>query len=119
MDPSLRRDITAHPAHARRIVQSVMKRQLSLSLWISAVFVVLLFAVPMINKLAPELANTPVFGFTASWLFLAVLFYPITWILSYIFINRSDKIEAEIAVSLDRELTQLHKEASELESPRA
>jgi hypothetical protein len=42
----------------------------------------------------PEIAATPVFGFTATWLFLGVLIYPITVALSFYFVAASNKIEA-------------------------
>ena len=37
-------------------------------------------------------------GFSLTWLTLGVLFYPITWVLSKIFIDSSNKIEEELAV---------------------
>ena len=43
------------------------------------------------------MANTLVAGFPASWLFLGVLFFPITWLLSAYFIRESDRIEAACA----------------------
>lgn len=103
MDTPLEHDTHAHPNHQRRLAQAVMHRQMSLSLKIAAIFLVMLFGLPLINYLLPELANTPVFGFTATWLFLAVLFYPITWILSWWFIQKSNDIEADIAATMRHE----------------
>lgn len=80
-----------------------MRRQMALSLKIAAIFLVMLFGLPLINYFLPELANTPVLGFTATWLFLAVLFYPITWLLSWWFIRQSNDIEADIAANLRHE----------------
>ncbi len=76
-----------------RLAHLVMRRQAALSLRVAAVFVVLVFGLPLVNYLLPSLANTPVMGFTATWLFLGVLFFPITWLLSAYFIKQSDKIE--------------------------
>jgi uncharacterized membrane protein (DUF485 family) len=36
---------------------------------------------------------TRVAGFTLSWLILGVLFFPFVWIISYIFIKRSLRLE--------------------------
>lgn len=80
-----------------RLAHHVMRRQAALSASVAAVFLILVFGLPMVNYLFPEAANAPVFGFPANWLFLGVLFYPITWLLSAVFIRRSDQIEAECA----------------------
>ena len=78
-----------------RLADRIMRRQAGLSLRVATVFLVLLLGLPLVNAQWPELANTSVGGFTATWLFLAVLFYPITVALSFYFVNKSDKIEAE------------------------
>ncbi len=78
-----------------RLAHHVMKRQAALSIRVSAVFLVILFGLPLVNLYAPSLASKSVLGFTATWLFLAVLFYPVTWALSWFFIRESDRIEAE------------------------
>ncbi len=90
------------PSHQRRLAQAVMRRQLTLSLRVAAVFVVILLGLPLVNYFIPGLANLRMGGFTLTWLFLAVLFYPVTWILSWVFIRRSDEIEGEIARSMRR-----------------
>jgi uncharacterized membrane protein (DUF485 family) len=85
------------PAERESLLHTVMARQASLSLKVAAVFVAILIGLPLVNWLAPELANKQVFGFSLTWLVLGVLFYPITWVLSKVFIDGSDKIEAELA----------------------
>ena len=103
MDPRVEHDLQTHPLHQRKLAQAVMRRQVSLSIKVAAVFLVMLFGLPLVNYYMPELANTPIFGFTATWLFLAVLFYPITWLLSWWFIKQSNFIEADIAATLRHE----------------
>jgi uncharacterized membrane protein (DUF485 family) len=78
--------------HAR-LAHAVMQRQAALSLRVAAIFILLVFGLPLVNYFLPDLANTPVLGFTATWLFLGVLFFPITWFLSAYFIKQSDRIE--------------------------
>ena len=110
MDPRLEHDIHAHPGHQRRLAQAVMRRQVTLSIKVAAVFLVMLFGLPLVNYFMPELANAPMFGFTATWFFLAILFYPITWFLSWWFIRQSNEIEADIAANMRHEnATPLHK----------
>src|ERR1044071_5893019 len=75
------------------LARAVMKRQAALGLRVGAIFIVLVFGLPLVNFYLPGLANTPVLGFTATWFFLGILFFPITWLLSAYFIRQSDRIE--------------------------
>ncbi len=77
-----------------RLARALMRKQGALSLKVAAVFLGLVLGVPLVNYLAPEAANVPVFGFTATWLFLGVMIYPITVLLSFYFVARSNRIEA-------------------------
>lgn len=81
----------------QRLAHIVMRRQAKLSIQVAMLFLVLLFGLPLVNFYAPELAQTPILGIPASWLFLGVLFYPITWLLSFYFVHHSDGIEGECA----------------------
>lgn len=84
------------PAVQTALIRTVMGRQAALSLRVAAVFLVLIFGLPIINWLLPDLARMRVGGFTLSWLFLGVLFYPLTWLLSGYFVRASDRIESEL-----------------------
>jgi hypothetical protein len=77
------------------LADSIMHRQAALSRKVAAVFLIILLGLPLVNLRYPEQANAPVAGFTLTWLFLGVLFYPITWVLSWYFIRESDRIEAK------------------------
>ena len=77
------------------LAHRVMRRQGALSLRVAAVFAVLVLGLPLVNAYWPDLANAEVGGFTVTWLFLGVLFYPITVALAFYFVRKSDKIEAE------------------------
>jgi uncharacterized membrane protein (DUF485 family) len=82
-------------ADHERLARAVMKRQAALSLQVAAIFVIILLGLPLVNGIRPDLANKLVGGFTASWLFLGVLFFPITCLLAVYFVRQSDRIEAE------------------------
>lgn len=103
MDPHVRHDVDLHPSHQRRLAAAVMRRQVSLSIRVAAVFLIMLLGLPLVNYFLPDLANAPFMGFTLTWFFLAILFYPITWLLSWWFIRQSNRIEAEIAATMHHE----------------
>ncbi len=72
-----------------------MRRQLSLSIACAATFLVALLGLPLLNYFAPAFMATRVAGFTLSWLIVGVLFFPFVWIISFVFIRRSLKLEAD------------------------
>lgn len=93
-----RQDIHSLPAEEQaRLAHTVMRRQAALSVRVAIVFLALVFGLPLVNYCLPELANRPVLGFTTTWLFLGVLFFPITWLLSAYFVRQSNRIEAGFA----------------------
>lgn len=90
-------------ATAARLAQIVIRRQAALSIRVAAVFMIIIFGLPLVNWLQPQIASRNVGGFTLTWLILGVLFYPITWLLSGYFIRASDRIEAECAAEMRAE----------------
>lgn len=98
--------------HAR-LAHLVMQKQAKLSLRVAIIFLVMVLGLPLFNYFLPALANTQVLGFTATWLFLGVLFFPITWILSAYFIRESNQIEdacQDWRTVLDNEANRLKEE---------
>lgn len=81
---------------ASELSKKMMKRQLRLSLAVAFVFVVVLVGLPLLNLYRPQLAKTDVGGFSLTWLILGVLFYPLTWLLSTLFVKGSERIEEKI-----------------------
>ncbi len=80
-----------------RLARVLMRRQGGLSLRVAAVFLILVLGVPLVNRFLPELAGTSILGFTATWLFLGVLIYPITIGLAFYFVAASNTIEVDCA----------------------
>jgi uncharacterized membrane protein (DUF485 family) len=80
-----------------RFVSRLMRRQASLAISVAAVFVLILLGLPLANALWPEAMASKVLGFNFTWLLLAVLFYPITWALSWVFVSRTEQIEREFS----------------------
>lgn len=81
----------------KELLRRIMRRQARLSLRVAAVFIVLLVLLPIANLMLPDAFGTNIGGFTFTWLFLGVLFYPITWLLSRYFVKESERLESAIA----------------------
>jgi uncharacterized membrane protein (DUF485 family) len=79
------------------LLRTIMRRQARLSVGVAAVFLLLVLGLPLANQYAAALAQAPVAGFSATWLLLGLLFYPITWLLSAYFVRASEEVERETA----------------------
>ncbi len=88
-------------ADTARITRQIMRRQAGLSVRVASVFLVLILGLPLVNRYAPAIAQARIWGFPASWLFLGLLFYPVTVALSVYFVRASDRIEAECRTYFD------------------
>ena len=73
-----------------------MRRQAALGIRGAVAFLLVILGLPLVNWLLPNVANARVGGFTLSWLFLGVLFHPLTWVLSGWFVRASDTLENQI-----------------------
>jgi len=94
--------------HSEEFLRSLMRRQLRLSLVCAATFLVALLALPLANYFFPDVMAQRVFGFTLTWFILGVLFFPLVWIIAWIFIKRS--IALEDAEVREVELAELEEE---------
>lgn len=81
--------------HSEEYLHKLMTSQLILSMKMFAVFVIILLGLPLANYLAPSVMNVRVLGFTLSWLFLGVLFYPLTWVIAWLYVKKSIAFEDE------------------------
>jgi uncharacterized membrane protein (DUF485 family) len=79
--------------HSEEFLRLLMSRQLSLSITCAAAFLVALLGLPLLNYYFPDLMATRVAGFTLTWLILGVLFFPLVWIIAWVFIKRSIVLE--------------------------
>jgi uncharacterized membrane protein (DUF485 family) len=89
--------------HSESFLHLLMRRQLRLSSFCAAAFMVVLLGLPLVNYFAPALMATRVAGFTLSWLILGVLFFPAVWIISWTFIRRSIALEEEEVAQVQRD----------------
>ena len=88
--------------HSEAFLQTLMHRQLKLSIACAATFLIALLGMPLLNYYAPALMATRVAGFTLSWLILGVLFFPFVWIISWRFIRQSIALEQDEVKSIKR-----------------
>ncbi len=79
--------------HSEEFLRLLMKRQLRLSLLCAASFLVVLLGLPLANYLFPGIMAREVFGFTLSWLVLGIGFFPAVWVIAFVFIRRSIRLE--------------------------
>src|SRR5947208_2998517 len=79
--------------HSDRFLHELMRKQLRLSLGCAATFLVVLLGLPLANYFFPELMATRVFGFTLTWLVLGLGFFPVVWVIAWVFIRKSIALE--------------------------
>jgi uncharacterized membrane protein (DUF485 family) len=79
--------------HSEEFLQTLMSRQLRLSISCAAAFLLVLLGLPLANYFLPELMAKRIAGFTVSWFVLGLLFFPFIWIISWMFIKKSILLE--------------------------
>ena len=88
-------EVAEQTTYGEVVLGDLIRRQLTLSLSVAGVFLLLLFGLPLFNLLFPELGALPILGLPLSWLLLAVLIYPVLWVLAYYYVTTSRKFEDE------------------------
>src|SRR5437588_8657664 len=84
--------------HSEPFLHQLMRRQLRLSIACASTFLIALLGLPLANYFFPELMAARVFGFTLTWFILGVLFFPLVWVIAWVFIKRSIALEnSEVA----------------------
>lgn len=104
--PPERKNTHEDRVHSEEFLDTLMRRQLKLSIACAGAFLVVLLGLPLANYYAPELMATRVFGFTLTWLVLGVLFFPAVWAISWVFIRRSIWLEEDEVKSVQEQKKQ-------------
>ena len=81
--------------HSEEFLHALMRKQLKLSIACALAFMVVLLGLPLANYFAPELMARRILGFTLTWFFLGIGFFPAVWCISFYFIRRSIALEDE------------------------
>lgn len=93
--------------HSDEFLHTLMRRQLRLSITCAAAFLLALFGLPLLNYFFPELMARRVFGFTLSWFLLGIGFFPVVWLIAWVFIRRSKALEeAEVKEVTERKVSE-------------
>ena len=93
--------------HSSAFLHGLMARQLRLAILCAAAFLIFLLGLPVCNFFLPEVMSQKVFGFPLNWLFLGILFFPLVWTISFIFIRRSMALERTEVDNAKREAARL------------
>ena len=93
-DQSLQ-EVAEQTPYGEILLQDLIRRQLTLAISVAAVFLVVLFGLPLMNLLFPELMRVHVLGLPLAWLVLAALMYPFIWALALYYVATSKKYDDE------------------------
>ena len=88
-------EVAEQTPYGEILLEDLIRRQRRLAMSVAAAFLVILFGLPLMNLLFPELVQMRVLGLPMSWLALAVLVYPIVWTLAVYYVVTSRKYEDE------------------------
>lgn len=79
---------------------SLLREQLFLALRILALLAVTVGSLPLLFRLAPDLADRTPLGLPLAWLLLGVLVYPWLVLLGWRFVRRAERNERDFALLL-------------------
>lgn len=71
----------------------MQRRQLRLSLVLAAVFLVSVFAIPLLNAAIPDVMLTPVLGLPFVWLYVGVVLHLEFWAIAILYTVLSNRWE--------------------------
>jgi uncharacterized membrane protein (DUF485 family) len=89
--------------HSEAFLDSLMRKQLRLSITCAAAFLIVLLGLPLANYFFPELMAKRIFGFTLTWFVLGIGFFPVVWCIAFYFIRHSIKLEDDEVEEVSRE----------------
>ena len=73
--------------------EEMQRRQLRLSVFLAVVFLVSVFAIPLLNYAAPEAMLTPVLGLPFVWLYVGVVLHLEFWTVAFVYAFLSNRWE--------------------------
>jgi len=88
-------EVAEQTSYGTIFLDDLIKRQRALSLSVAITFLMVIFSFPLLNFFLPSLVAFEIFNFQISWLFLAILIYPLIWALAFYFVTTADKYEEE------------------------
>src|SRR4051794_13937145 len=94
-DDDALQEIAEQTPYGEILLEDLIRRQLRLGVSVAAVFLIILFGLPLMNLGFPGLVQMHVLGLPMAWLGLALLIYPFVWVLAWYFVATSRKYEDE------------------------
>lgn len=88
-------EVAEQSSYGELLLADLIRRQRRLALSVTGVFLVLLLGLPLVNLLLPTVAALPVFGLPLTWVLLAILIYPLLWLLGWYFSTTARALEDE------------------------
>lgn len=98
-DPTLL-EIEEQTTYGEILLEDLVRRQLVLAISVAAVFLAILFSLPLLDRVLPEVAAARVFGLPLRWFALAVLVYPLLWLLAGYYVSTSKKYEDDFTETM-------------------
>jgi uncharacterized membrane protein (DUF485 family) len=95
-DPPLL-EVAEQTAYGEIVLEALIRRQLLLSLSVASVFLTMLFGLPIMNLVFPQFTALSILGLPLSWLLLAVVIYPVLWVLAMYYVATAKYFEDEFA----------------------
>jgi uncharacterized membrane protein (DUF485 family) len=95
-------ELTDQTVYGEILLEDLVRRQLTLALSITAIFLALLVGLPLGSVLAPGLFATPILGLPLGWVLIAVAVYPVLWLLAAYYVSASKQNEDEFTELVSR-----------------
>lgn len=89
------KEVAEQTSYGEIFLSDLIRRQRRLALSVAAVFLLLLFGLPLLNLLLPSLVALPILGLPLSWLLVAVAIYPLLWGLALYFTTTARAVDDE------------------------
>ncbi len=88
-------EVAEQTTYGAVFLNDLIRRQRALSVSVAVTFLIIILSLPLLNFWLRDLVSFELFGFPVSWLFLAILIYPLIWLLAFYFVSTADKYEEE------------------------
>lgn len=88
-------EVAEQTTYGEIVLEDLIRRQRALSLSVAGAFLLLLFGLPIFNLFFPQLGAIRIQGLPVTWLALAIVIYPVLWLLAYYYVATARKYEDE------------------------
>lgn len=86
------------------LVRGLVRAQLGLALRLTAVVLTVVVAIPLLGRAFPAIAELTVLGIRANWLVLAILLYPLFYLVGRVYVRLAEQGERDFVGIVDEGL---------------